>query len=410
MISATPVGALGNGADDTTAIQPYLVEGVETFVFPPIEGGYTTGPLVIPTSLRRLVFESTVYQRASDETVFTGSGVHDLTIYDPKVRGVCGLNEPIPLETDTAFRLVGGCKNVEFSKGEISRFRTFAMYAEQGEDIRVLGTRSIETSFHFRFRGVKKPRLHRAVVARSCLVPEQFTVGIGFDSTDGHSLGLCSDIDVSKCRIEDLGHAQGVLHHGGVGFEYQDNLIRNCAIAISANPYNTEDDIADGVISGNRIWGLDSGAYVNNIDHGIVANAGPMSSGGLMTPDIQDLLVADNTVFGANRTRLSYTVGAFHYGWVKNLKMFGNNAHGCGVNGMTIVGPMDAMEVVDFESLRNVTGGGERNAVRIMAPCTGQISDVLSDGNTVGIRFSGVPQGNLSIGQVTMVGGGAPVY
>lgn len=428
MTSATPINALGNGADDTSAIQNGLnTSGIDTFIFPPITGGYTTGPLTIPSNVHRIIFEygAELKQRADNETIFTGSGLNDLLVDSPVITGRA-VNAAVGSNNlaDTAFKFLANCNNVRILGGEIKKFRCSAIYAEQSKSISIRRTRSLMNGHHFRFRGVDGVEVNRATIDGMPYIPvgvvngvnvlasQEFCTGIGFDSTDGHSLGLCSNIDVRNNSVSNLGDSQGVLHHGGSTFIYASNVFRNCSISISLNPYNTTDPIDYGQITANRVFGLDVTYYVPNSirDHGIVIAAGPTSyNPNLSTPDINDVVVAENIAVGVNRQRIDYQVGAYYSHHTRGLHMIGNSALSCGVNGAVFAGNMTAMNVNGFTSRGNVMGGGEKNAIRLLGTSvSGAFNDIVSDGNTIGLRTNTLT--GFTIGNITMVNGGSAVY
>lgn len=428
MTSASPINAQGNGADDTAAIQNGLnTSGIDTFIIPPIAGGYTTGPLTIPANVHRLIFEvgAELKQRADNETIFTGSGITDLLVHNPTITGRA-VNAAVGSNNlaDSAFKFLANCSDIRLVGGEIKKFRCNAVYAEQSKNVSVRRLRSLLNGHHLRFRGVNGVEVYRVTIDGMPYVPvglvngvnvlasQEFCTGIGFDSTDNHSLGLCSNINVCKNLISNLGDSQGVLHHGGSTYTYDDNVFRNCSISISLNPYNTSDFIDYGQITSNKVFGLDVQYYVPGgiRDHGIVVNAGPASYEPYpATPDINEPVVAENIVVGVNRQRLDYTVGAYLFHHVRGLNMPGNSALSCGVNGAVFAGAMTAMNVVGFTSRNNTLGGGEKNAIRLLGTSiSGAIDNVVSDGNTVGLRTNGLT--GYSVGQITMVNGGSPVY
>jgi hypothetical protein len=316
-------GADGSGTD-TAALNNAFNSGVSAVNVLP--GTYVSGQITASQTLKRISGSGVLKQAAEGSDLLLLDGNTNLVVEGIHFLGASGTGLPSAASNNTGLT-IRNARGVVISGCHFERFRFFGLYLENCDDVVIEGNYFYQTALPLRLRGCRKVVISNNVVRDTCLASSVFTVGIGLDSTDGHSFGICRDILINGNCISGMNNAQGILAHAGEGVVITNNAIRETAIPISCNPFNSTDSLMRVCISANTLNMPASGTFTN-------ANDGIVVQGGPGTPDPTEITIAANTINSANRVMQSAGMGAIRVGYSQRVAVTGNvitTAYGNGI-------------------------------------------------------------------------------
>jgi hypothetical protein len=242
-----------------------------------------------------------------------------------------------------------------------------------------------------------------------------FIIPLQFDSTSG-GYGVASDINVSDNIFLNWPASQCIELHTGNQFVVSGNLLDNCYIGVSVNPFQAGDLANDGTISGNTIIvSTTSGISTSIPDTGI-------SLSGLNgSYPVQRVSVVGNTILNSNQYSTSNLFGCINVSGTTNDLLFdGNTLDTCTGNGFALVGTNSRITIENnhMHNFQADSGGGVVGVgVWSITGQSGYITGNDIDGVRLGVRLdvaSNMVIGpnnmtNIVVARVLNPGNGTPV-
>ena len=386
--------ATGDGTtDDATALQDAVDGSEEVFIHPSLEC-VTASVITVPTTCRRIYGGGTITQNAEDTNVLSATSNTGLIIEGIRFQGATTSDQTSTASSNDAIRLIS-CDEAVIRDCHIRDFRYFGVYLQESDRTVIQGNRMIRVALPIRLRASDYCTIVDNIIDDSAVSDTVFTVGIGLDSTDGHALGICNHTAILSNIITNLSFSQGILVHAGRDTLVSNNIIEDCAMGISINPFNSTDNIDRIIVSNNVYEGPSAGTFTTNANIGITAQAGGT------TPDINRIVIANNVVRDANRVRQNTSEGGIRVGYTVDSCVTGNVVYSAYANGIVITADEDNLLVAN----NNVTGTVAVSTTErgILVDGTGVIGTVrnnyiadIDGGNGIGIDLSNT-SANLTV-------------
>lgn len=382
-VSVRDFGALGDGStDDTDAVQEALNSGAKGVEFP--EGTYLVDTVTVPNGVRRIHGCGLIKQRSIDQNVFYCSAVDGLTFEGLSITGVASLGAANARSSNSGI-YVTGSTDVTVKNCRIDRMLFVPVYMESTYDSRIEGCMLLENALGPRLRGCRRVTITANIIRDTCLVSTEFTAGIGLDSTDGHALGICTDVLISQNVITGLANAQGVLVHAGGRITVSGNDISGAAMGISCNPYNATDALSSIVIDGNIIEN-----YTGTWTFGSIGNDCIVVQGGGTCPDPTQIAITNNVCVHGNRSASGSNMGAIRIGYTSRVTVSGNVVVGAYGTAIYLTDSEDQIAITGNSITATViNSAGQHQGVYVSAGTEGLVTNNIIADSLNGVVFGG---------------------
>lgn len=392
-------GAKGDAtADDTFAVQASIDSGAVALFFP--VGTYKLGALDWSLNIPLYIFgPGTIKQAAVGTDSFWIDGpVSPLVISGLHFIGA-GSAGDTAATANSAIKVTDASSSVKIDDVSITGYRWPAILIQNCGDVTVERSMITDVINAIRFTGVSRGAIRNNTINGSLADDTTFVVAIGLDSRDGTdnpspgsaTFPICNDIKIEGNTIHNYVDAQGILVHSGQRVKIAGNIINDCLIPISVNPYISSDTVSDldivgNVMTGTSTAGADTSGSTGNM--GITVQGGSGNS-------ITNVTITGNTIRNANAVVKSGLFGAIQLNYIDVLTV-GNNTilSPCG-NGIVI-----STNVTGFRVANNVIKGVQNasdtsnNGIQVASTGNvGTIYDNTIDGATVGFRFTAASTG-----------------
>lgn len=391
-IASPPMmGSLGDGSDDTAAVQAAMDYGAVFVQFPPPSVAYSVGTINVPSN-RILYGSGTIKQRTTDFHVLDCSGVSGIRFGSLKIVGTVSVASGLAVgrSSNNGINIHNNSSDIIARDCTVSRMHGIALFAEQSTKVFFLENYCFENAFGTKFSGVQGGGIRSNTINHTCLYSltptlDQFSIGISLDSTAGHTFGICQNIDVSGNYIGEHPYAQAILAHAGVNLTIAKNRCIGSSIGISINPFTEAsstypDYLSSIAVTGNVCTPTNATVFPpGQGEAGIVVQGGLSTTGGMtITPTPTTIAITGNTVNGFNRVIQDTGLGGIVLGYTRGVTCASNAISGSGCNGIVLSSTEDACILANNSIDGVVPYGGVSNGIRVLANAKANII-----GNTI---------------------------
>jgi len=375
-ISVASFGALGDGStDDTAAIRAALLAlstaGGGTLIVPATGSAHVvTDSLAVPSNCR-ITGGGTLRMSVRSKDLLTATSASNVTIDGVTLQGYSASTSPTTSTAESSSSAIHfvDCANVTVIGCTFTGFRYSPAFFEGCASVRYQRNTETDCALSVRFRGVQRGWILENHASQPALPASTFVTVIYLDSTDGHSYGVCTDIEIDKNHVADFVNSQAIEIHAGDRVHIgSGNVLSNVLIGVSVNPFNSADRCRDISIDAFSYVGTDTvGGSGGNYGLSIQGGAAGAIAG---DPGyyVENVTINGPKIRNANsvlRASLSGAGAIFQH--VKGLAINGIVCDGCYGSGVVISGDCLA-----------VTGGG------IVVKGT-----ILANGRRAGVLFTG---------------------
>lgn len=326
----------------------------------------------------------TLKQRTANNNLLYCTGMQGIVIEGLRLQGMFspGLldasninNRGIVLEECHGARLAG-------IYGTRTKFQV--VHNLGSDDIIIDGLEGEEIGILFSTRGGNGAFL-RNLVATDCIFDDSiFSIGIAYESTDGHAYGLPFDYTMSGARVSGFFNAQGIMAHAGVGLHYSDITIDDAMIGFSFNPASAaggDDFIQKATVTGLTVTCPD-GSPPPSWTGG---NACLVIAAGAPTPDIVDVTVTGAVLKNGNRAEQVSTQAAVQLWSTKRVSLLGLEIGAAWATGILLN---------DDNTGVKITGGGIDSVTPVSGIQYGvDVRQTSNSGNVSGMHFKDMAVG-----------------
>lgn len=370
-VSVKDFGAVGDGVtDDTSAIQAALDSGAGEIIFPYTSTSYQFGTtLVIPTTVR--VIRGVGYpvvQPSSAGVKFTDdSNLDNLEITGLHFKGATAGTK---VSTDQCIALED-CTRIYIHNNLFTETNHRAVILYGCSFCKVDNNILKDIQLGIYFDASSNCTAIGNLIDGSKDSDDEFKIGIGclpFDGTKTPS--LCTNITISNNIIKDLENSQAVLCHGGDGIVISNNQMYNCAQGVSCNRFDAGDDHFDITITGNRIYGIGSGAsYTPASDVGI--NVATTSD------DSGNIVVSGNVIKQVNQSLQNDNLGGIAIRETEGVSILNNVIEDSYGTGIVFAGGNSPRVVVMGNIIDNISGTGAHAGIKVDDPT--EVTGIIKD-------------------------------
>lgn len=381
--------------DSTSAVVAAMQSGKPDLV---LDGTYLVDELTwdVATcpSLKRFLGNGrgTLKQRAANANILHVDGVQDAIIDAIRLQGIhsAGLTEASNLDNrGIILEEAHGAKLYDIY-GTRTKFQV--VHNLGSDDIRIWGLKAIETGIGYSCRGGKGASLRGFRVIDPIFADTVFTIGISYESTDGHSYGAPEDITLDDVIVRGFFNAQGVMAHAGRRLHYSNITIDGSMLGWSVNPASSAgpDDIIDDV----TVNGLNVDMPTDSPPSGWSGgNSAVIVAAGGTTPDIIQVALSGVNIRNGNRSEQAANGAAVSVWSTKRFSMTAFNIMSSWAT---------AIFLNDDNTMFSLAGGVIDSITPVSGVCSGvRCNQSTNDGFVGGISFKDIDGIGVNRGSAT---------
>ncbi len=389
---------VANVKDYGDDIQSALDSGKGSVFIP--DGTYVTDVLTVPSTVQRLYGTGTIKQQAAGNSkLLTATSVTGLIIEGLTFEGI--YTTANPPESDNRGLEFTTCTDLRISNCTVKNVQERAIQLTGCENVIVHGNRLTQCGRGLYLRGTNRVTISNNIIQDTITDSTEFTIALALDSTDGHSYGVCNEVNISNNIIEGYFHGQGILAHGGRNVSIIGNTVKDPAQSIAIIPFQAGDATQRFTVSGNTLECSTSAIYVLDEDGNLIAYTG--QNGGITfqgdsdvsIPDPTDVAITGNTIINANRIVEQQYQGGIQIGYSERVQITGNTIINAACNGIVLTDTEESVTITGnvISSVLYGTTANSQNGILIRDVSKGIIDGNMFDNltNTIGrgINFDG---------------------
>ncbi|CDQ22566.1 right-handed parallel beta-helix repeat-containing protein [Halobacillus karajensis] len=271
-------GALGDGSDDTAAIQSVLDTYAGKTILIPYGSSFNVTSLTIPLNTQIIGYGAKIYNDSTHSTIInleTGVEIIGLEIegLGNSSYNSSGIGIGIKGTWNSTLRVINYVQDIKLTDCYIHDLGAYGIHAEYARNIKVSGGK-IQ---HVGYAGIGGLSVDNVHVFNKMHIKEVSpgtsgnTYGVFFSrkstTDDLEELPHSQNCSVSGCTIEDAPLWEALDTHGGQNIEFLNNTIRNCKVGIA---FVSIDDLDSNPLyapkkckaHGNDIQGIGTGVGI----------------------------------------------------------------------------------------------------------------------------------------------------
>lgn len=380
---------VANVKDYGDDIQSALDSGKGSVFIP--DGTYVTDVLTVPSTVQRLYGTGTIKQQAAGNSkILTATSVTGLIIEGLTFEGIYTTANP-PLSSNRGLEFTT-CTDLRISNCTVKNVQERAIQLTGCENVIVHGNRLTQCGRGLYLTGTNRVTVSNNIIQDTITDISEFTIALALDSTDGHSYGVCNEVNISNNIIEGYFHGQGILAHGGRNVSIIGNTVKDPVQSIAIIPFQAGDSTQRFTVSGNTLECSTSAISGYTGQNGGITFQGDSD---VSIPDPTDVAITGNTIINANRIVEQQYQGGIQIGYSERVQITGNTIINAACNGIVLTDTEESVTITGnvISSVLYSTTANSQNGILIRDVSKGIIDgnmfDNLTDTIGRGINFDG---------------------
>jgi parallel beta-helix repeat protein len=363
---------VANVKDYGDDIQSALDSGKGSVFIP--DGTYVTDVLTVPSTVQRLYGTGTIKQQAAGNSkLLTATSVTGLIIEGLTFEGIYTTANP-PLSSNRGLEFTT-CTDLRISNCTVKNVQERAIQLTGCENVIVHGNRLTQCGRGLYLTGTNRVTVSNNIIQDTITDIGEFTIALALDSTDGHSYGVCNEVNISNNIIEGYFHGQGILAHGGRNVSIIGNTVKDPVQSIAIIPFQAGDATQRFTVSGNTLECSTSAISGYTGQNGGITFQGDSD---VSIPDPTDVAITGNTIINANRIVEQQYQGGIQIGYSERVQITGNTIINAACNGIVLTDTEESVTITGnvISSVLYGTTANSQNGILI-----GDVSKGIIDGN-----------------------------